>query len=267
MPSLSSAVAPSPMTPLMPTVPTGNQSPVPRRCLLRALRVTPGSTVTEKSSRLSSVMASMRLRSKQTPPWHGGTRGSGHGRAPRARGAQRCRGSRYLHGVDASFQAGTGAKGHHGHTRAVTQGCQLLHLPHRLGPHHHVRGGAAGGQAPPLTNCLNHLTLPMALPKPAHVTCPFPSPWPLVSPDISHPPISSLPHVPSPPQTPPRGSQLQGHSRVHGLIVPVLLPHCRGRGDIGGSNQGPQGLHEVGGQRRLRGEQQRGPVRDAAGRV
>lgn len=84
--SSHTAVTSSPMTSLTPTVPTGNQSPVPRRCLLRALRVTPGSTVTEKSSRLSSAMASMRLRSKQTPPWHRGTQGSGHVQAPRAPG-------------------------------------------------------------------------------------------------------------------------------------------------------------------------------------
>lgn len=55
---LSPAPSVTPRCPA-PPVPTGNQSPVPRRWALRALRVTPGSTATEKSSTLSSEMVAM----------------------------------------------------------------------------------------------------------------------------------------------------------------------------------------------------------------
>lgn len=107
----------------------------------------------------------------------------------------------------------------------------------------------------------------MALPQPGtrHMPLPFPTapclpkyfPFPGPAPPrrtflfqwLLPSPFPSLPYDPSPPQ----GSQLQGHSRVHGLIVAVLLPHRCGRGDIGGPDHGPQDLHEVRGQRGLRG--------------
>ena len=46
--------------------PTGNQSPVSRRCVLRVSRVTPGSTVTSKSSACNRSMPSICVRSKHT---------------------------------------------------------------------------------------------------------------------------------------------------------------------------------------------------------
>ena len=52
-----------------PSLPTGNQRPRSRRWVLRALRVTPGSTTTEKSSGFSSKIRSIRVRLIQTPPW------------------------------------------------------------------------------------------------------------------------------------------------------------------------------------------------------
>lgn len=93
----------------------------------------------------------------------------------------------------------------------------------------------------------------MALPQPGtcHMPLPFPTAPGLAKYFPSPGPAPS--HGPSPAPSPLQESRLQGHSRVHGLIVAVLLPHCCGRGDIGGPSHGPQGLHEVSGQRGLRG--------------
>lgn len=52
-----------------PDWPTGNQRPVSRRYALRVFRVTPGSTVTSKSSGWRSRTCSMFLKLKHTPPW------------------------------------------------------------------------------------------------------------------------------------------------------------------------------------------------------
>lgn len=52
-----------------PDWPTGNQRPVSRRYALRVFRVTPGSTVTSKSSGWISRTCSMFLKLKHTPPW------------------------------------------------------------------------------------------------------------------------------------------------------------------------------------------------------
>lgn len=86
------------------------------------MRVTPGSTATEKSSTLSSEMATMRLKSKQTPPWHST---AWHGQQ-RAVGVLGGLGAAYLHGVDTALQASASAEGHHGHTVLVADGHHLL---------------------------------------------------------------------------------------------------------------------------------------------
>lgn len=54
---------------LVQGLPTGNQRPLSRRWVLRALRVTPGSTTTEKSSAFSSMIWSIWVRLMHTPPW------------------------------------------------------------------------------------------------------------------------------------------------------------------------------------------------------
>lgn len=154
-----------------PGLPTGNQRPQSRRWMLRALRVTPGSTTTEKSSGCSSLIRSIWVRLMHTPPWWQGCR---EGWLPWFQGArpQSCAEPPaasaepsmadshehdqcdktdlghplYLQGAHSPLQAGASAKWDDGHAFAVAQGCQPADLVHILGPHHSIRRMAPGSR-------------------------------------------------------------------------------------------------------------------------